>query len=47
MLHCTAGLVKTDLVRHINEAVSPLLRRIVEAAFAWAFKSVEQVSACL
>lgn len=40
----SAGLIATDIGRHIDKSVSPLLRSIARAGLAWAIKTKEQVS---
>lgn len=38
-----AGAILTELVRHLEKSINPVLRVLLVGALSWAFKSVPQV----
>jgi nitrate reductase gamma subunit len=45
LLLCTsAGVITTELGRHFEKTMSPMMKKLLPAAFTWAFKSIPQVT---
>jgi hypothetical protein len=45
LLLCTsAGVIMTELGRHFEKTMSPMMKKVLPAAFTWAFKSIPQVT---
>jgi hypothetical protein len=42
----TAGVIMTELGRHIEKSLNPVLKLTLKAALTWAFKSIPQVRWC-
>jgi hypothetical protein len=38
-----AGVIMTELGRHVNQSINPVMRVALLVAFAWSFKSIPQV----
>ncbi|WIA37711.1 hypothetical protein OEZ86_014595 [Tetradesmus obliquus] len=42
---CHPGVIMTELGRHFEKTMSPVMRTVLPAAFSWAFKSIPQGAA--
>jgi hypothetical protein len=41
-----AGVIMTELGRHIEKTLNPVLKLTLKGALMWAFKSIPQVRPC-
>jgi hypothetical protein len=41
-----AGVIMTELGRHIEKTLNPVLKLTLKATLMWAFKSIPQVQCC-